>query len=253
MWMIYDIISINITVPPLRCLHYSPQLSHQRICVAWTLAVMAGHQPSAGTWRFFMVLRPLKSVFISHFPGMEDSCPGQWWIENLHAVHWKVWKNLHDGGWVRDGLHAFRHRCARLTDLMQARTGYKNGTRKKGAFDCSHVDGDGEREREIAVMWQQGARVFLLAFHIIGKDGKGLYSLLVECSWALASLHSSIRLKLLEPSRIGTPRYLSCRAALTQASNPSDTAQRGGVSYGAQRGGIPGIPGIDFELSSTLA
>ena len=32
--MIYDIISINITVPPLRCLHYSPQLSHQRICVA---------------------------------------------------------------------------------------------------------------------------------------------------------------------------------------------------------------------------
>ena len=53
---------------------------------------------------------------------------------------------------MRDGLHAFRHRCARLTDLMQARTGYKNGTRKKGAFDCSHVDGDGEREREIAVM-----------------------------------------------------------------------------------------------------
>ena len=48
---------------------------------------------------------------------------------------------------MRDGLHAFRHRCARLTDLMQARTGYKNGTRKKGAFDCSHVDGDGERER----------------------------------------------------------------------------------------------------------
>lgn len=194
----------------------------------------------------------LKQVFsISHFPGMEDSCPGPWWIENLHAVHWKVWKNLHDGGWVRDGLHAFRHRCARLTDLMQARTGYKNGTRKKGAFDCSHVDGDGERERDCSHV-TTGCLCFSsrISHH---RKTRERTSLLVECSWALASLHSSIRLKLLEPSRIGTPRYLSCRAALTQASNPSDTAQRGGVSYGAQRGGIPGIPGIDGELSSTLA